>query len=418
MTDIEKEINTAIKGLTRRVNLKIEHIYVIENTLANFQVDTLTNSDINNQIWYQSLNGNNTKLALQQNIYTSEMVKLLTLRAIILPDTLPEFLDWLQQREGKNQEHYQYSLDFQINLSKNLSEKTPYLLAKVNEGVRLIIIELVNKSYLLKTVIWLLKYQENLWGKAYQDDVRISLENLLAFIAHFPENTSNFQLFTNEEYQQIRQYKKIKIIPRYKILGDLFAQLDDKSIPLSIFFYQLSCGKVPSKVYQKIKPNLGKVFSLEIKENINFIQKILRIILSFKFKNLNFFRKEMLYCFGRMIMWWLIVFVCGSINPALIYLAIIANLPLVSFYLIGGILVNFTELLLMKLDYYEPSDYDLIMQISVIAYLIILPYLLNYIYRYLIFKNRKIGFRIAEFFLWLTLLFIITFIFSLFVELR
>ena len=261
MNEIKQEINTAIKGLTRRVNLKNDHIFILENALANYHVDILTNIPINNEIWQQFLNGNNTRLALQEKIYTAEMVRLLTLRAIILPETLPEYLDWLQEGKSKNNEHYQYSVDFQINCAKILSENTPNLLAKVTEGVRLIIIELVNKPHLLNMVIWLLKSGDGLWGKAYQNDVRISLENLLAFIIHFPENTSNFQLFSNEEYQYLRQEKKVKIIRKYKVLGDLFAQLDDKSISLSIFFYQLSCGKVPSKIYQKLKPTPNKIFS-------------------------------------------------------------------------------------------------------------------------------------------------------------
>lgn len=412
MNEIKQEINTAIKGLTRRVNLKNDHLFILENALANYSVDTLTNTPINNEIWQQFLNGNNTRLALQEKIYTAEMVRLLTLRAIILPETLPEYLDWLQEGKSKNNEHYQYSVDFQINCGKILSENTPYLLGKVTEGVRLIIIELVNKPHLLNMVIWLLKSGDGLWGKAYQNDVRISLENLLAFIIHFPENTSNFQLFSNEEYQYIRQEKKAKIIRKYKVLGDLFAQLDDKSIPLSIFFYQLSCGKVPSKIYQKLKPTPNKVFSLEIKEDINFIQKIIRNIGNFRLKNLNFFRKEMLYCLGRMVMWWIIFIICGNINEALIAFPMIANLPLVSFYLIGAILTTYTDLFLMEADYINSYEYDFFIGVSVIFFIIILPYLFNYIYRYIIFKNKKIGFRIAEFFIWLIPFIIILAIFE------
>jgi hypothetical protein len=250
-------------------------------------------------------------------------------------------------------------------------------------------------------VIWLLKSEDGLWGKVYQNDVRISLENLLAFIIHFPENTSNFQLFSNEEYQYIRQKKKVKIIRKYKVLGDLFAQLDDKSIPLSLFFYQLSCGKVPSKIYQKLKLTPNKIFSLEIKEDINFIQKIIRNIRNFRLKNLNFFRKEMLYCLGRIIMWWVIFLICGSINENLIAFPMIANLPLVSFYLIGAILVTYTDLFLMESDYIDSYEYDFFMRVYAIFFIIILPYLCNYIYRYVMFKNKKIGFRIAEFFIWL-----------------
>jgi hypothetical protein len=386
MSEIEQEINTAIKGLTRRANLKQEHILILENALAN--------PDIDSQIYKKYLNGNNTKMALQNAIYTSEMVRLLTLRAIIIPDTLPEFLEWLNNRKGKNQDQYQLCSDFQLNLTKFLSKKTPFINDNLILGVQLILLDLVEKPDLLFLVIWLLKSPQKLWGKVYDNDVRIALENQLAFMSQFPNSSTNFNLFTHEEYQKFRERKNPPIITKYKVLATLLGELGDKSLILAMFFYQISSGKVPSKIYQKIKPNLTKIFGITLIEEFNFIR-------SFR-KSLKIFRKEMFYCFGWMIVWFILVIICASINPALIIIPIIANLPLVSFYLMGLILIRFTQLFFPETNSYEYySNDENIRIISVIFNIIFIPYLLNYIYRYQIFKNKKIGFRIKEFFVWL-----------------
>lgn len=244
MIEIEQEINTAIKGLTRRKNLKKEHILVFENALAN--------PEINSQIYTKYLNGNNTIMALQQAIYTSEMVRLLTLRAIIIPDALSEFLEWLNNRKGKKKDHYEMCIDFQLSLGSFLSNNTPFINYNLRLGVQLILLNLVKKPELLSIVFWLLKSPETLWGKTYDQEIRISLENQLAFMSQFPNNSTNFDLFTHEQYQKFREKRNPPIINKYKVLAILLSKLGDKSLILAMFFYQISSGKVPSNIYQKI----------------------------------------------------------------------------------------------------------------------------------------------------------------------
>lgn len=231
-------------------------------------------------------------------------------------------------------------------------------------GVQLILLDLLKKPELLSLVFWLLKSPQTLWGKTYDQEIRISLENQLAFMSQFPNNST------------------------------LLSKLGDKSLILAIFFYQISSGKVPSNIYRKIKLNLTKIFGVTIKEEFNFIRSLR--------KSINIFQKEMLYCFGWMILWFTIFAICENINPSLMIIPMIANLPLISFYLIGLILMGVTQIFLQSINYYEYSSSDEnIMIISVIFNILLLPYLLNYIYRYQLFKNKKIGFRIKEFFVWL-----------------
>ena len=88
--EVEKEqVITAVKGLTRRVNIKQEHLEIIDRTLEY--------NNYNQEEWEEILNRNNINLALNNKIYTMEMVRLLTLRAIIFPDTIIEYLTWLSE---------------------------------------------------------------------------------------------------------------------------------------------------------------------------------------------------------------------------------------------------------------------------------------------------------------------------------
>jgi hypothetical protein len=129
---MEQEINTAIKGLTRRANLKSEHILILENALAS--------PDVNDQIWDKYLNGNNTKMALKEGIYTAEMIKLLTLRAIIFPQTLPEFLTWINKPK-KKEEFLQTSANFQEEILKIFTTqfRSESFVNKIEIGVKLIV---------------------------------------------------------------------------------------------------------------------------------------------------------------------------------------------------------------------------------------------------------------------------------------
>ncbi|BAQ63321.1 tetratricopeptide repeat protein [Geminocystis sp. NIES-3709] len=287
MTEIEQKINTAIKGLTRRINLKIEHILMIENALGNPEVD--------NQIWEKYLNGNNTQMALEKNIYTSEMIKLLTLRAIILPKMLSSFLRWMLKKQNKNKEHFQISLDFQYFFYNNLSSQTPLLKQKIIQGIVYIFPNLIDQPDVLDGVIWLLKSNRNpvnkqnnninwsliyfigLWESFYKDDIQYFINN--ALIGQYISNDQIRKLIKEDhdwqtiqkDIKQLWNKNHISLMPQYLVFAKLFYHLNNYY--LSAFFYQVSQGNVPSQIFNAIpihadikliKSNIIRLYGIQI----------------------------------------------------------------------------------------------------------------------------------------------------------
>jgi hypothetical protein len=142
----ERNIIAAINGLVKRDRVKPEQIEVIENALANPQIDA--------SYWGSLFKGRGTDKALKQGIYTPEMVRLLTLRAMVIPETLPEFLIWISK--GEKQEECQAVSDtFQAEIKKSLNKITGQatnLIERVYLGTRLIIPQLVKQLQLLDSV--------------------------------------------------------------------------------------------------------------------------------------------------------------------------------------------------------------------------------------------------------------------------
>lgn len=102
-------IISAIKGLVMRDKVKLEQVETIENALANPQID--------DSYWESTFKGRGADKALKQGIYSTDMVRLLTLRAMIIPETLPEYLNWIS-KEGKQQEGKKISEIFQKEIKK------------------------------------------------------------------------------------------------------------------------------------------------------------------------------------------------------------------------------------------------------------------------------------------------------------
>ena len=110
--------------------------------------------------------GRGADKALKQGIYSADMVRLLTLKAMIIPETLPEFLVWIN-KEGKQQESKEVSNTFQAEMKKSLnqfSESETNLTHRVYQGVTSIIPELIKQPQLLDPVVWLLSSDKGLWG--------------------------------------------------------------------------------------------------------------------------------------------------------------------------------------------------------------------------------------------------------------
>jgi hypothetical protein len=254
MKQLRENIITAIKGLTRRKTIKLEHLQNIELALSN--------SEFDDHFWLDIFH-NNADFALQEKIYTLEMVRLLTLRAIILPQTLEQFITWILVKKEKDKNHYQLSLNFQaqiLNLIKRITYKAPYLSQRIDQGVLLAITLLIEKPHLSQGVFWLLQDKKRIWGKFYQDRIRQYIDYDLTLISQSPPvtNYQQFNLSDNKKWlqlwQEIANYwntsSQLLPNPKYKSIAELFTKLQDYKI--AAFFYHISLGKIPPKVFRQL----------------------------------------------------------------------------------------------------------------------------------------------------------------------
>jgi hypothetical protein len=114
--------------------------------------------------------------------------------------------------------------------------------------------------------------------------------------------------------------------------------------------------------------------------------------------------------FGIGLLWfifWMIIYAISVfIKPELIFIPMILNLPLASFFCIGIML----ETLIIFIFNYDQS-YEILSKLIVLLF----TFSLNYLYRQIIFReeksiNPKIKSRIKEFFIWIIPWLIIIFI--------
>ncbi|MBL1208716.1 hypothetical protein [Geminocystis sp. GBBB08] len=126
---VEKDqIITAVKGLTRRVNIKQKHLEIIDQAIGY--------NKYKKEEWEEILNSNNINLALNNKIYTMEMVRLLTLRAIVNPDTIIEYFTWLSEGQKQNKDALKYAFSFQEQVY-NISQNTlNYIDNQLKSGIR------------------------------------------------------------------------------------------------------------------------------------------------------------------------------------------------------------------------------------------------------------------------------------------
>ncbi|MEK0190958.1 hypothetical protein [Microcoleus anatoxicus] len=280
----EYEIKSAIKGLISRDKVKPEQVEVIETS-----INQVKDSD-----WEVIFNGQGSSQALRQGIYSPQMVRLLTLRAMVIPQTLPEFLDWMQQR-GKQEDHYQVSELFQSevnNFFAQMAGQPSYILSRINQGFMLIIPRIIQHPELLNPTVWLLSAPSGIWRKLYYQLVQKDIKNELILMSK-RVNTSQNAIRTQNSlssitddpqwkklFHELRVYWQNPSYPhdeKYLPLAELFGGLDEAE--MAVFFYQVSLGCVPKKIFYRLKqkgwkPNLP-VYGLKIKKQVGLAESLL-----------------------------------------------------------------------------------------------------------------------------------------------
>jgi hypothetical protein len=257
----EKALKQAIKGLADNPTVKDEQWQTfVENIFA--VASAFPDPNKASDYWQRLFDGQGASNAIKQGIYTQPMIRLLTIRAIALPETLPDFLQWLQVDTGKKSKAGSYSetsLEFQGQLS-GLSQKSR-LKEFLIEGVRDLVGKVQTKSVSPESVIWLLCSKTSLWGQ-FRSQIRTDFRHDLEVLGNLIRGTPSKERFVfsgkfwDKIWQEIQPYWRASprsFDEKYVPLADFFDQLGDSFV--SAHFCQLSYGKVPSQLFKQAFPS-------------------------------------------------------------------------------------------------------------------------------------------------------------------
>ena len=254
----EKALKQAIKGLADNPTVKaeqwqtfVENIFVVASAFPD--------PDKAGDYWRRLFDGQGASNAIKQGIYTQPMVRLLTIRAIALPETLPDFLQWLQVGTSKKGSYGETSLEFQEQLS-GLSQE-PRLKEFLIEGVRDLVGKVLTKAVSPEGAAWLLLSKQSLWYP-FRNQLITDFRHDLKVVGNLARGMSSQDRliisgkFWDKIWKEIQPYwidSLRSFDEKYVPLAYLFDQLGDSFV--SAHFCQLSYGQVPSQLFKQAFPS-------------------------------------------------------------------------------------------------------------------------------------------------------------------
>ncbi|NES75515.1 MULTISPECIES: hypothetical protein [Okeania] len=277
----EAAIETAIKGLISGSQIKQEWV---ENLILKLQNGQVTSKYLNNL--FDNLGASN---AVKQENANAQMVRLLTLRAIFIPETLPEYLNWLNITgdEKKEDEKQKISLKLQSQLKNYQKSLDPLIVLGMNYAFY----QILGGKISVPAFCWLLKTKNSLWS-TYSTIIKQQVRHDLEYLESLGNNLLNTNI--DQEIEQLIYGNTIwkKLISHlkyrrdrcnyYQPFAELFSQLPDYE--LAAYFHQLSNGKVPKLIFTSAFPRLKSIYEIRV-FGLNVRQELTvsdRIIISIK----------------------------------------------------------------------------------------------------------------------------------------
>jgi hypothetical protein len=248
----EQAIKAAIKNLVNASQIKPEFVQILAESINS--VEAVLGQEKAQLFWNEIFEGQGAGNALRQNIVSPQIAKLITIRAIILPETVLGFLNWLQVNDSKKsseQSTISLALQSQMSRSKN-SALEPSLIT----GIENVLEALFYKKLSYDAACWLLNSQDSVW----YNPTRQVMKNIHDDFTDLGDRSSrsNEYNLNGKAWEEIRLKIKQHIYPtsknpddRYTVLANLFCDLDDNM--LAACFHQLGTGEIPDKIYKSVK---------------------------------------------------------------------------------------------------------------------------------------------------------------------
>ena len=298
--NLETSLRPAIRKLIHSSQVKPEAVGVI--------VEGLENENVTAEDWETLFNKEGAEIAIKQKIYSPQLVRLITLRAIVIPETLPEFLAWLNIQWGKKPDQHQ---TISLELQKAIRDLLPK--EQLAKGIKYLLLNLLNQKISVDSLCWLLTTNGSAWVYAQKQFIADIQADLQLIHDHFssPKTASksssypdpNSVLTTSSpvgsekdswqndfkcqkqiwatlinSWQGIRQrYSKREEYQPFAELFEKFRQYD-----LAAYFYQVSDGIVDKDLYDEVANQQHRpspvVFGLRLEPKKNLIDHVVDFI--------------------------------------------------------------------------------------------------------------------------------------------
>jgi hypothetical protein len=244
-------IKAAIKAIIKGNVVNLEHIQTLENTLGNSQLD--------DNYWISILDRTAVSQGVKENIENPRYVRFLTLKAMLVPTFLPDFMKLLTHSK-EWERHYDTSLSLQELMLKKATHFTnhfPKLSEYLKRGICYTIDYLVDEPKILKQSQLLLT-KPGFWSQLYKESLSKELENVLGLMGKKGQNLQSL----NTQYPQWSSllgkintfwYPPERTDNKYKSLAELFEKVE--TAKLAAIFYQIAEGSVPKKLFDSIWPS-------------------------------------------------------------------------------------------------------------------------------------------------------------------
>jgi hypothetical protein len=278
----EPLIRTAIKNSCRTGIFQQDNLATIESALNNPKIK----EDYHTPFWNSIFEGEGSNDAYQQEIYSEYNVRLLTLQAIICPEKLPDFVAWIMKKE---KDYYPISQSFQGEIVKAITQPNSLIFNSVKQGINILILSVIERADLIDATARLLLDKDGLWGGTYKIYTSLGLRQDLNKKAGDQSaekeglKEKEFYVLNDVHWQEIiddlrkvwnRPFYPDKTTQKYIHLAHLFDKLEvpsnDNKDSLTIFFYHLAQGKIPSDVYKRhgLKGDEGYNFGIKVQRDI------------------------------------------------------------------------------------------------------------------------------------------------------
>lgn len=164
----EAALKSAIRSLINSSTVKPEAVQEI--------VKGLETKGIKSDYWESLFNAQGAEKAIKQKIYSSQMVRLMTLRAMVIPESLPQFLAWLNIQAGKKPDENQ---TVSLELQKAIRGLALFPKEQLTKGIRYLLLNLFHKNISVDSLSWLLMIEGSAWVYAQKEfiaDIRDDLQ--------------------------------------------------------------------------------------------------------------------------------------------------------------------------------------------------------------------------------------------------